>query len=775
MKDSAAKDYRLLSLTIGISLFFIWVGIIFGLVFDATIFIYLRRVVLLVGVMTAGAFLPDIPGFITAAIAVLSDGLGIGQQFTGGDLLFWVLLIAVVVVATKFEISSLVERFYPVKAAGQTPDSRPARHSGFSTGPAISSEVVDFEKIIDNSRQLIIEQFNRGMEALNLTNLLYYHVRNRQAQIGYVINQLGEINRQLKFEPDIAQSVGWVLRHEKPLKMHGRTLDWRNLRYHVRPVELRQVNYFPIKHEDQLVGVLVLEWDHSEIPQADQLQSFVDQINQIIRLDYGVRQLVKTQKKLRLLEKLYTVNPLQEKNFNQTVSRVLEFVKSYLPADEIDFFSADQSFEHISPPVRRKIFEGCRRWIINSGEILRVADLSRKKVSGQLLDRYGQSRATAFLGGQIAADGSEIAGLIFLTASNAGYFNREDEKIFRVLLDYLEQLLQIARGFDSAEQQSRRLKQWIERLCAIESCADPKRQASSFLTALQEELSPAATAYYWRNNGCFERVTYTGKGIFPEMVDVDSTLASSIVGTDEPLFNFPRTDKLPGFDLAENLAGPLVVLPVRGDDKKLNGFVTVIFSSSARIPEKRFDSFKQLAGLFNSWLRLDCFKQLYQQESALDNITELNNYASWRRQVEKSLQKKAAPAGVWQIWVPGFQEIGEAGGREELVSWTKSLAGLLSKRFPHHLICRSYGTVFCGFKLNPGDELEEQLNSVRTDISGWTFPEGDWPAPVRVEYQRIKPPYPLVDKLLESMHYFRTDSFKRLDRKTEKPVVEVDG
>jgi|GEM_PF-5731916 len=728
-----------------------------GYFLPGDLWLYWRRAVILVLLLLAGYLLPSLNILVIAFFALVSDAFFIEGPINALDLLVWAAFVLVPLFGERLGRSREESQNKKNKNSElRKSEIKKSMDSSFLPGRSAGN----LDEVVDKTRNLLLDRFKRAAGELNLANLIYYHVRSKKATLGYTLNRHGDINRDCSFTPDIGQSVGWVLRHEKSLSLQGQSLDWRNLQYHTKPVSLQQVEFYPVSFQDELIGVLVLEWIDPQLPDEGQVKEFVGEVKKMFGLDYSVRDLVRSQQKLKLLEKLYTVNPLAAEDFSQTVNRALEYVRNHLPADNVTFFRPDDELAEISPPARRKIYESCRQWILNSGEILRIDDVRRESLSGGRLDKFGQAELISFLGGAIEPPGEDCYGLIFLDASEPDYFSRSDEKIFKLLLNYLEDLLEVANEVRLAREDRSRLLRWVEEIGGLRFKPELQNPACDVIDLIQEYFSPGASALYHRNKSYFKLVYAKGTENLAQKTDVDASIVNRVAGTKKDILTIPDATKFKGFEPPMD-SRSMAVLPIFGEKNRLEMFLCLFFSDKKYLDSSDFDVFKRTAGLINRWLRLSWYAANQQLAAEKDTLTNYLNYKAWRRRVAEKLQKGPEKVVFWELEVPGLEMVGRECGRKKAVNWLRSIARLLEDELPRSLVCRPYGGAFYGFQVEPGDEISERLDEAKNIINDWSFPTGRWPHEIFCQLESLSPPFPKVEKIIDSLHYSRMKKEKR--------------
>lgn len=744
------KYYYQLGLIFFLVVLLFWVGMLFS----GGGQLLLRRGLFGAILLFGGVLLSSQLAVIPAIFAISADYISLVPSPNSFTLLTWALFLGLPYIVSLIREKRAKETSSePVEATSEPAEKRLNSESVANFESQNQSSESRPDETVEKAQELLLHRFQQAADSLELANLIYFHVRNQQATFGYKINNYGKLNTDISFTPDIGQSVGWVLRHEESLNLQGQSLDWRNLQYHSKPVDLHRVQFEPVFSGEELIGVLVFEWQTTDLPAEAAVEAFCDEVQKLFSLDYSVRQLVKKQQKLTLMEKLYTVNPLAADDFEGTINKVLEFVSSYLPAENANFFPMEASLSEVSPPARRKIFEHCRRWIKNSGEILRVEDVGKETLAGNSLDKFGQAEMSSFLGGRICSESGPY-GFIFLDAAETGYFTREDEQIFALLLDYLEHLLEIATSVREAREQRNQLNSWLEELSRLELKDEPARQGEKLVELLHDGLSNLCTALYWRNNSVYDLVSYSGKQEPSLQVDPDSSLVNGISGTDRALLSFPDVDKFSSFEAPLDTEA-LAVHPISSGTGKLEGFVAHCLDSKKQLESARFDLIDRTAGLLNKWLIFNNRSYRYKLQSATDSLTSCRNYSPWMKEVKRILSQDPEEVLFWELWVPGQEKVGNACGRKKTVNWLRSITRLLRDKLADSIICRPYGAVFYGFDPRLEVSAEERLESIQTELMGWNFPAGEWPGEVEYEFSYFASPYPKVEQILDGLHYAR--------------------
>ncbi|MFP4687271.1 MAG: GAF domain-containing protein [bacterium] len=714
--------------------------------------VWLLRLLILVLLVLAGLKLKHF-ALIPAIFSVLADRLYLlfpARSLSALDPLVWAVFICVpyfIVVARENRGEEKQIKSGESKKSVDKPISRNSDQLLFFQSREQQSE--DPRELV---KKLITSFFNSQSEQLGFCNLLYFHVRSKKATLGYLINKVGEIKEDCVFSPDIGQGIGWVLRHEEKLKIPGNQLDWRNLQYHLQPVELGHVWLSPIKYGGELIGVLALEWKKNERPDDREMKIFNEQVQQLMVLDHSVRRLVKNKKQIRIIEKLYEINPLSGGSYRDILQRVFEIVTDFIPAENIDFYTkGGKKLEKVAPPARRKLYEQCLNWIFKSEKILRIKDLRTESLAGSQLDRFGQTGVRSLLAGPVYAD-EKLMGVVVLDHSEPGFFTEDEERILKLLFKQLGQILKVANYL-------RRLKnerdQGLELFSLLElpEEADLRISCRFFVNRLVEKLNIHGAGFYWWNNNGFQLVHYKGPGKPTVNVDIDDTLVRRLKNSarDSGLLSFPDVNHIDGYEAPVGVRS----LFVSGMFKqtKLKGFVVIFQEPDQQFSKKIKKTLDSVHTAVGGRFVLLGELESWQHKARLDAISNFPVYKNWKKMLAECLRENPAKVTIWHFQVPGFEKIGVKIGKKKLDSWLKSISRLLSDNLGDSQICRVYGSVFYGFCLREIGEVEETLADVVVKLEDWEFPTGVWPSSPRFLSASFSAPYPGPEKIIQAPTY----------------------
>ncbi len=721
----------------------------------------LYRITLLVVLGVGGWFLVNSLAVIPGILAISADYIFLmaeGESVTAFDPLNWAFLLIVPYLASlarnrfqerKQENSAPSEK----NRGNQVPEGakQPLPFPGTDTG----REEPDY-----HLQKLITSYFEQAQEKLNFSNLFYFHVFSSKATPGYLINGAGEIDEGTTFTPDVGQGVGWVLRHGERLVLPKNQIDWRNLQYHRQPVDLEKVLVEPIKQGGELIGIIVLEWANQQEVGEDELEDFFKLVREIFIIDSTVRRLSKNQDQLRIMERLYDVNPLGEKNYRRIVQQVLNRVSEFIPAEQVGFYQfREEALAEVTPPARRKIYQQCLDWLNHSEEILKVEDVKNETLSGQALDRHNQTEVGSLLGGLVEGDEQKI-GVLLLEHPEPGYFQEEEKRLLKLLLKYFTQTLTVAEHFRQLEADKKKQVQLLSSLDDLPVSEEPEELAEEITRRFNRKLSVEAVAFYWRNNDAFELVSSNGSVEPPEVIHREDTIARRVAnsGGNGQLLAFPEARRLEDYEIVSGIRR-LHVAPVFVDNKLL-GIIIFHSEDDEAIDEETRSTLQRALGLLCDRLQMVCRNRDLHRRSLTDSSTGLPVFKQWRRNLGNELEEEPEDLTSWHLVVPGYEKLCREMPRKKVTGWQKSLARLLEDYLQNKKICRPYGTVFYGFESTGREQINGKLEEVINRMEKMNYPPGEWPEEPFYKLATFSPPYPEVNKIVRAPLYGQDDSGK---------------
>ncbi|MFB6356313.1 MAG: GAF domain-containing protein [bacterium] len=706
---------------------------------------------LIIGILLLGAFLiPPMYTVVPGVLSIPSDLVLSGQQITSLDFIVWAVFLGVpywlggVIEHRKSEETSSDQEQSEYDLTSSTTSSG----TGTLTDENLSPDTLDDNVLPD----MIRDFFASARESLGFDNLIYFHVIRKQASIGYVIDSTESINRDCTFRYDTGQGVGWVLRHHQQLVQRGSQIDWRNLQYHRHRVDLEMVLMEPIEINDELSGVMVLEWESEPPDEAEECDEFINRAHRLMKVERHVRNLEKKQRVLSMTEKIHELDPLEEPDFEGMIHRSIELIESFIPADEVEFYRYESGDDNsVVHQGKRALYEQCMDWIKNSEEILRISDVNNHSLGGKQIDRFGKSNIRSFLGGPVSNRG-ELVGMICLSHDEPGYFTNEDERLLRLLLERLSQVLRIGRNLRDTEHEQQELKEWINFLSDPSTGNDLVEEASRIGSFVTEKLPVTGNAIYWRNpEGRYQLLTYQGQEPHPtETLENQHTLVKRIKNAGiSTTLAFPDVNKLDSFE-AGGSAQSMRIIPARREET-LKGFMVSFLPTPDHL-ERSFNDLLTMVGptMVETLLFIDRTITLSKRLSK-DPLSGILRFDTWKQTLSNHVRDHSdEKLVIWLLEAEGYEEIIEQRGRDRAINWLRSIATSLLEDMNDSEIARSHGSVFMGFTFDDPDNVATRLKQVEQKLADWSFPTGQWPVPPQSRYVQFSPPFPRVKKMIRS-------------------------
>ena len=688
---------------------------------------------------------------IPGIFSVPGDLLLLSESPTSLDFLTWAIFIGV-----PYGVAILRENENSAdSSAGSSPSSRDRSSSESSTSRLSSQPVSLGDQSFERMQTLIKIHLKRARSEFECKTLLLYRVENNTAKLSFALDPADEVNRELQFQADHGQGIGWVLRHGETLTQRGRQVDWRNLQYRLRPGDLEQVSIVPIHLNSTLIGVLVLEW--TEEPRKDeQWESLVRPLKHLLALRTEIQQLRKNQDVFELLKRLQKLNPLEENRFDSMIHRSLEIVEEFIPVGDghAEFFSYTD--EHDSSGVihqgRRALYEECMNRIRETGEILRINDLKKHPLGGRIRKRFSSGKVRSFLGGAVRQD-ETLIGMICLDHPESGYFTSSDAAILRMLLEHLSQVLRIGQERKHMQARVRDYRAIIEPLQTIDTRGDRDvlDVADQIAEKLHRVLPTVGVGFYQYADGDYQRTVYHGNGSPTEYLEADHTMIRRLrnAETKTSILSFPDLKRFEHYE-PPLAAEALVVAPVATKERFV-GFFTLFVNQTEKLDDALFEEFDSLLPLIIALIRLVEERESIREQARREPVSELLAYSEWKRQLSDVVEAgQEENLIMWYIRVPGFETIAVERGRDRAHNWVESISNVLRQQLNQSRITRSYATTFVGFGFGEVGQMEDRLRQVIETLSSWSFPAGSWPGPPESGYKRFSPPLPSVRKLVEA-------------------------
>lgn len=701
----------------------------------------------LMALVVAGSGLVlTLPLAVTLGVFVIpADLMLIARSPHSLDMLIWAGFVAA---------PFLINRYVYSAPESGSPPSEPQPESG-TVQTEENSETIEFHPEVaesddasDQLQEILVSRLETARERFGFDNLVYFHVRNNEAKPGYVINNYGDIKTDFKVGTDRARGVGWVLRHKEPLTQDGKQVDWRNLQYHRTPVNPDRVIMKPFSVKQDLIGIMVLEWDELDGDVPGELERFLGELENLMRVDRAVRQMERREKEVDLMRKVADVQPLEHDRLETIYQRLTDLIRDLIPADNVEFFTDDgEGTDDTVVKQRRLFYEKCCEWMRSGKAMLRINQIANFSYQGKRIQKLAPPDVESFLGG-VLEDDEGILGYLCLDDQQEGFFTSDDEQLLKLLLERMSGLVRLAKQHETVKQQRDSFRDWIDRIRTVSRTADPETTMERIVDALMETFSPLGVAIYWTVNGDF-RLQKTSEGINPSgHLAKDSPLIRRLKdNSGQQLVEFPRIQRLTSYEPPVG-ADLLKVFPIR-DEGDLIGFVTLYFGEE---PSERVDDFlEEGLPLLTQNLEFSHRYASLKVKHRRDDVTSFPKYDVWKRSLNQKLNDESdRDLVVWRLVVPQFESIVENRGLKRAQQWASSLANRIKKDFATQEITRFHGTDFGGFSFISSGEISTILSDLRRDIADWSFPTGRWPNSPRTGYEEFHAPFPDVEAMIEA-------------------------
>lgn len=464
--------------------------------------------------------------------------------------------------------------------------------------PKVAEETDPVERI----QNLLVNRFRDAHEVLSLDNLVYFHVRDDEARLGYVINKLGDIKTDLTINSDQVRGVGWVLKHREELVLEQDRIDWRNLPYHKRPVKFEELRMIPIATESKLIGVIVLEWSSSPELNEKYLERFIKELESLLVVDRAVRRMKQKERRLDLVDRLNKLEPFPLNRPEAVRGTVKDLTRDLIPADHVEFVSDSPSPQTDNVLGQRQFFyEECCEWIRSRGSILRINTIEDFTFKGKRVSRFAPPDVTSFLGGAMM-DGSGCLGFLCLDDPREGYFSREDEKVLKLLIDRTTGLMRATREVSKVREDRNRVLNWIDGISSLEASetfADFARQVASLVGS---RIPGEGVAIYSRESQTFHLKATDGSLSLRPALNPQSTFINRLENCrNQETVAFPNIRSIADLNASEEL-NQMVVCPLFSAKGKLQVFVCLFGQET--FPERTLKELRQILPILRRELRL---------------------------------------------------------------------------------------------------------------------------------------------------------------------------
>lgn len=596
-------------------------------------------------------------------------------------------------------------------------------------------------------QELLVNRFREAHRSFGSDNLIYFHVRDDEARPGYVINDYGTVDSETTVGTDQARGVGWVLRHGEELSQDESQLDWRNLHYHTQPLDLERVLMKPVETNNRIIGVLVLEWKEDPDLDAGAIDDFVDEVQALMSVDRAVRGMERKEREVDLLKRFAELEPLATERLETLRQRIKDLVRDLIPADHVEFVTEDDEQDDTVLKQRRLFYEKCCDWIRKQNDPLRINDVANFSLQGRRVGNIAPPDVSSFLGGAVADD-DRLYGFLCLDDADAEYFTSEDEKLLRLLLDQSAGLMKAAVELSDLKTERRRLLVWLENVTELDFTDDFESLADRLTRTLSEGLPVGGVGFYARDTDEY-RLTASEGLTLPDRIRRDSALVTRLRDTEgKVLVNFPNPGRMEAFRGSVN-SYRMAVCPVQSDDGDLGQFVVFFYEEEAVLGT--LESLNPVWKLLVRELGMVDRKSELERDLRVDDWSDFPEYGAWKRSFGAVLNgEDLRELTVWGLRVPGFESIAETRGRQRVKKWIRSLANRINEDFSVETVTRAYSSRFYGFSTADEESVRRTLESVRDDVSDWSFPSGEWPDPPGFAVLSFREPFPEVGAIVDA-------------------------
>lgn len=732
--------------------------------------VWMGRALMTLIVLGSG-FLLSLPFAVGLGIFVIpADLMLIARSPHSLDILIWAGLVSIPLLVNRYvnpvspEVSNSTNE---EESSHKTPGEVESDTETLEFHP----EVAKSQDVSEQLQEVLVSRMQAARQRFDFDNLVYFHVRDNEARPGYVINDYGDIKTDFSISTDRARGVGWVLRHQEKLVQEDKQIDWRNLQYHRKPVDPDRVMMVPFAEKQDLVGILVLEWNEVAEEPPDSLEQFLDNLGRLMRIDRSVRHMERREKEVDLMHEVSEIQPLEHDRLDTMYQRITDLVRDLIPADHIEFISDDgRGTDETVVKQRRLFYEKCCEWMQTGKSILRINRIKDFSYQGKNLRKLAPPDVKSFLGG-VLQDEEGTLGYLCLDDGTAEFFSSDDEKLLRLLLDRMSGLVRLARRHETVRQERDSFVAWLKRIRSVNEISDPERMMERISEVLVESFSPLGVGIYWKAGDEFQ-LQQTSEGINPSRrLPADSPLIRRLEdNSNQHLVKFPRIQRLTSYEPPVG-ADLLKVSPMRVDGD-LVGFLTMFYRED---PHELTEEFLEygLPLLTRNLEHAHRYASL-QLQHRQDEVTQFPKYDFWKRSLNQQLNDESdRDLVVWRLVVPDFETVVENRGLKRAEQWARSLANRIKNDFPEETTTRFHGTDFGGFTFTSANEIASVLAGVRGDVADWSFPAGQWPGSPQTGYEVFHAPFPDVETMIEAARRDLLDRNQVEDRGKETALDSV--
>ncbi len=663
-----------------------------------------------------------IPADLTLTSLVYSS-----EVINGVDFLVWAGYVLIALSIARFqEVREETDR---ETKNGESEREVKAQPETMPRNVEIHPEVLDDINPSERVRELIVNHLQRTHENMNTDNLLYFHVRDEEATPGYVINDHGSIDTTCSFGTDQARGVGWVLSHGDRLRLDSGRIDWRNLQYHNKPVDLARIYFEPVVSGNELIGVVALEWQSPVEVKETVLETHMDQMEGLMGVDQSVRRLERKERELDLFNRLSEFDPLSFDRIDTLRQRLKDLVRELIPANHVEFVTGDNEGEKNVVKQRRLFYETCREWIASRGDSLRIGDVGNFSYKGRKIGEIAPPDVSSFLGGAVQSDG-EPFGYLFLDDTRESFFTHDDETVLNHLLERSSGMLKIASRFEDCKSDRRRLRNWIKDLSELKSRRNFRSNVEDTLKVFDERLPVEGAAFYQETSQEYSLLETSRDLPIPSTFDSESAFISQLRDCENKVtLEFPNLGPLSNFNRNHSIAS-LTICPWFSTSGELLGFLCLFCSTVDEKPNSPFEDLKKLWPIVERELTLNRQVSVLMDQSKRDPWTDFLEFDSWKKTLSSEMNRRREndTMTVWSLRVPGFEAVAENRGRRQGLRWVKKVASFLESEFDKVTLTRAYSSVFYGFEPTSAQLVRNRIRKVAGEISSWSFPIGEWPA-----------------------------------------------
>lgn len=698
--------------------------------------------------IAGGSLILSAPFSVAFGMMVIPADLAfIAQSPNSLDLLIWASYILIPIVVSRY-VAEYVPESEPSRTEQpdeDTPDS-PRTLENVELHPDVQEDTFDPSERL---QELIVKRLRTVHSELEADNLLYFHVRDQEARPGYVIDQLGSVDSKCEITKDQAQGIGWVLRHGEQLILEDNKIDWRNLRYHNKPVDLDHVRITPVSPENDMLGVLVIEWKQSVELDDEFFDHFLEELEVLMSVDRSVRQLERKEREVDLLRRLSEINPFSSDRIETLQQKIKDMVRDLIPADHVAFFDRGTNDEESKVVKQRRLFyQKCREWIRTNDKVLRINNVDNFSFKGTRFGKVAPPDVSSFLGGAIS-ENEEVFGFVCLDDPAESFFSEEEEKLLETLLNRASGMMKIAKTVSELRVNQQKIETWLNKIRELSLPDDEDNFFDELVGIFADQLPVEEVEFYSRAGDRFHLKGVSGEQVGSGEIHSKSALTTRLKDcTGQECVNFPSLRRLDDFKIRKSI-DHLTVCPAFRSDDSLCGFLCLFSQSQfSDSTEKEISHvWPLLEREFSQSLRS---KKLHKQ-AVRDSWTGFPRYDVWKRRLASDLAKDdMSSIRLWCFKIPGFDQIFENRGRQRTQQWIRSLTNRLENEFDSSRITRAHGTVFYGFSPIDENKLSSILTKMRDEIYEWSFPLGSWPDEPRFVSLSYQKPFPDTETMIDS-------------------------